>query len=219
MFNPFLKEGFKLLGWVLLFLLLWFNGCSSKKQDSTVKVTTKEIKSEFPKQVPTNTKIINEKKDRNFFNKNEKEEVKIDNKIVEENLKLKEEYLKETNPAIKDTLFSKVVSLNKFSSNFEDENITININGIVQGEVKEITPYYTIKKKNIDIPLKQKETVLRVLVGGSLGINKELNQFSYKTDIGFQNAKGDILEINYLQVGSEKFGMIGYKKSIFNFKR
>jgi hypothetical protein len=36
-------------------------------------------------------------------------------------------------------LFGKAVKLNKFSTKFEDDNLLLNIDGVVQGEVQEVT--------------------------------------------------------------------------------
>jgi hypothetical protein len=48
-------------------------------------------------------------------------------------------------------LFGKAVKLNKFSTKFEDDNLLLNIDGVVQGEVQEVTPSYTIKKKEVQL--------------------------------------------------------------------
>jgi hypothetical protein len=39
-------------------------------------------------------------------------------------------------------LFGKAVKLNKFSTKFEDDNLLLNIDGVVQGEVQEVSSYH-----------------------------------------------------------------------------
>jgi hypothetical protein len=57
------------------------------------------------------------------------------------------------------------------------------------------------------------------LAGGAIGLNKELNQAVYQLDLNFQNRKGNIISAEYLKIGGQEFGMIGYKHSIINIKR
>lgn len=224
LFTPFWKEALKYLGWILLFAVLWFRGCAGNEESSTTaKVIVPEVKGKFEPKKPVHelfemAKESPEKAIKNISN----EPSSIDFARIEmakENEKLKADFAKETDSLKKAIAYNKAIQLNKFSSKFEDENLTINIDGIVQGEVKEITPNYTIKKKIISVPVKQKETVLRVLVGGGFGLNKELNQTVYKVDLNFQNRKGDIISGELLRVGDQSFAMVGYKKWVINIKR
>lgn len=219
LFTPFWKEAIKYLGWVLLFIVLWFRGCSgSEKSSTTAKVEVPEVKGKFEPKKPAH-KAVGSKMERTATSK-EILQVKnpINEKLIAENERLKADFAV-ANDSIKKIQFSKAVQLNKFSSNFEDENLIINIDGIVQGEVKEITPSYVRKKIETQVPVKQKETVFRVLAGGAIGVNKELNRAAYQLDLNFQNRKGDILSAEYLNVGGQDFGMVGFKKSILNIKR
>jgi len=222
-FTPFWKESLKYLGWVFLLIVLVVSRCSkSDTEPQVVKVEVPEVVGDFESKKPTHVQIITKsvhdtvvmyKKGQNVYMKNP-----IDQKLIAENEKLKSDYVLSTD-SVKQLKFDKAIQLNKFSSNFEDENLIIDINGIVQGEVKEITPNYTIKKKTISVPVKNKETAFRVLAGGAVGVNKELNQAAYRLDLNFQNRKGNIISAEYLNVGNQKFGMIGYKHSIINIKR
>jgi hypothetical protein len=58
---------------------------------------------------------------------------------------------------IKQLLFGTAIKLNKFSTKFEDDNLLLNIDGVVQGEVQ-VTPSYTIKKKRVAV-VKQRNSV------------------------------------------------------------
>ena len=217
--SQFLKEAIKYLGWILLFVVLWFRGCNrSEIPNSSVKVNVPEVKGKFDSKKPVH-KAVGSKMEHTATSKEILQvQNPIDEKLIAENEKLKADFAA-ANDSIKNIHFSKAVQLNKFSTNFEDENIIINIDGIVQGEVKEVTPGYTIKKKTIEVPFKQKETVFRVLAGGAVGVNKELNQAAYQLDLNFQNRKGDIISAEYLNLGGQQFGMVGFKKSILNIKR
>jgi hypothetical protein len=224
LYHPLWKEILKYLGWILLFVFLWFRGCSgTTPATQTAKVIVSEVKGKFQAKKPVHevfemAKESPEKALKNNINKPSTTD--FDHiEMAKENEKLKTDFAKETDSLKKVIAYNKAIQLNKFSSNFEDENIIINIEGIVQGEVKEITPSYIRKKIEMEVFVKQKETVLRVLVGGGFGLNKELNQAAYKLDLNFQNRKGDIISGEFLQVGTQSFGMVGFKKSIINIKR
>ena len=228
--SPYIKELMKYLGWVLLFIVLWFKGCSGATPTPQIaKVIIPEVKGIFESKKPVHVPIVNQSNSTLLKNsvvkdylttgkENLQVENPIDKNLIAENEKLKNDFAK-ANDSIKKLSFNKAIQLNKFSTNFEDENIIINVNGVVQGEVKEITPNYTIKKKEVEVPVKVKETVFRVLAGGAIGLNKEMNQAAYKLDLNFQNRKGNIISAEYLNIGGQEFGMVGYKHSIINIKR
>jgi len=216
LFSPFYKEALKYLGWVLLFAVLWFNGCSSSKSTlQTAKVKVPEVRAKFkakkPAHEPVISKIKHTKKRETIYKDNP-----IDKKLIAENEKLKQEFSKETDSLKKEILFAKVAQLNKFSTKFEDENLVLNINGIVQGEVKEITPNYIIKEKKIEVPVKVKETVFRVLGGMEVGNTAQLNAFKLKANLMFQNRKGNIISGSF---DTNQTVWVGYNISIFDVKR
>lgn len=219
--SPFWKEAIKYLGWVLLFAVLWFRGCNrSVIPNSSVKLEVPEVKGKFVPKKPAHEAITKPSSRRQEKGVTEYIDNPIDEKLITENEKLKSDFAKETDSLKRVIAYNKSMQLNKFSSTpFEDENIIINIEGIVQGEVKEITPSYIRKKIERQVPVQQKETVFRVLAGGAVGVNKELNQAVYQLDLNFQNIKGDIISAEYLNVGGQDFGMVGFKKSILNIKR
>jgi hypothetical protein len=215
--SPYVKEFFKYLGWILLFVFLWFRGCSeSTSKPQIAKVIIPEVEAKFEPKKPVHEPIIIKANSPQL--KISTEPNPLVQKLVEENKRLVQDFAK-ANDSIKKLSFNKAIQLNKFSTKFEDENVVLNINGVVQGEVKEITPNYTIKAKKVEVPVKVKETVLRVLAGGAVGLNKELNQAAYQLDLNFQNRKGNIITAEYLKIGGQEFGMVGYKHSIINIKR
>jgi hypothetical protein len=202
---------FKYLGWIILFVFLWANGCSRfDSEPQKIKVIVPELKGVFKAKKPEHKVLI--ETDTVFKNN------PINKMLIAENIKLKADFAK-ANDSIKQLSFNKAIELKYFKSDFEDEFVKITIDGIVQGEVKEFNPSYTIKERELEVSVKQKETVLRVLVGGSLGFNKAMNKAVYGFDLGFQNRKGNIITAEYLKVGTSEFASIGFKKSILTVKR
>jgi hypothetical protein len=209
--SPFLKEFVKYLGWILLFIVLWFRGCSGTTPlPQKVKVTVPEVKGKFEAKKPINVPINNSVIKEYLTTENP-----INPKLLAENEKLKVDFAKASD-SIKKLQYSKAVQLNKFSTKFEDENLLLNINGIVQGEVKEITPNYTIKEKKIEVLVKPKETVFRLLGGMELGNNTKLDGFAAKANLMLQNRKGNIISGSF---DTNQNIWIGYNFSIFDIKR
>ena len=211
------KEFLKYLGWILLFVFLWFRGCSgSIHSPQIVKVIIPKVQGTFeakkpvhePVLIPSNSREL--KKGKITFIENP-----IDKKLIAENEKLKSAFAKE-NDSIKQLSFNKAIQLNKFSTKFEDENLLLNINGVVQGEVKEITPNYTIKEKKIEVPVKVKETVFRILGGLEVGNTAQLDAFKLRANLMFQNRKGNIISGSF---DTDQTIWVGYNISIFDVKK
>ncbi|MBF7090443.1 hypothetical protein IUY40_02645 [Flavobacterium sp. ALJ2] len=212
-----IKESLKYLGWILLLVSIWLRGCSDKGNLSTnTKVEVPEVIGGFEAIKPDHVQV---KKVSNSTPLNKTETIFIENpidkKLIVENEKLQADFAK-ANDSIKDLKFNQAIQLNKFSTKFEDSNLTLNINGIVQGEVKEITPNYIIKEKIIDAPLKTKETVFRLLGGIELGNNAQLDNFNIKANLMLQNRKGNIISGSFDTLQNI---WVGYNVSIFNIKR
>jgi hypothetical protein len=206
----FSKEAFKYLGWVLLFTLLYFRGCSSPSLQ-LAKVTVPEVKGIFEAKKPTIIPI------RQYLSNGKIITIEnpINAKLLAENINLQVDFAN-ANDSIKKLQYANAIQLNKFSSIFEDDNIKIDINGIVQGEVKEVSPSYIIKSKTIEVPVIQKETAFRLLGGLEVGNNTKLDAFSVKANLMFQNRKGNILSASF---DTNQNIWIGYSFSIFNIKR
>lgn len=211
-----IKEAFKYLGWVLLFAAFWFRGCShSVPSPQIAKVNVPIQKGIFEAKKPVH-EVVSSKKERTATSKEILYvENPIDEKLIAENEKLKNDFAK-ANDSIKKLQFNKAVQLNEFSTKFEDDNLILNVNGVVQGEVKEITPNYIIKEKKIDVPIKQKETVLRLLGGLELGNSTTLDAFKVRANLMLQNRKGNIISASF---DTQQTIWVGYNASIFNIKR
>jgi hypothetical protein len=218
LYSPLWKDFLKYLGWILLFLVLWFKGCSgSTPSPQIAKVIVPEVKGRFQAKKPVHEPIVINANNTANMQKGETiyKENPIDKKLIAENEKLKSDYAK-ANDSIKQLSFNKAIQLNKFSTKFEDDNLLLNINGIVQGEVKEITPNYTIKEKKVEVPVKVKETVFRLLGGLEVGNNTQLDAFKLKANLMFQNRKGNIISGSF---DTNQTVWVGYNVSIFDVKR
>ena len=194
---------------VLLFFL--FRSCQGNEESTvTAKVVVPEVKGTFDSKKPVNVPITNSVIKEYLTTENP-----IDKKLIAENEKLKKDFA-EANDSIKQLSFNKAIQLNKFSTKFEDDNLVLNIDGIVQGEVKEITPNYKIKEKKIEVPVKVKETAFRLLAGVEVGNTTQLDAFKLRANIMFQNRKGNIISGSF---DTNQTIWVGYNISIFDIKR
>jgi hypothetical protein len=219
--NSKFKKAFPYLGWILLFLLLFFRGCGASVPGTTVTIPA------ITKTLPADTIVKHEPIEVAKWYKDRTNEKKLSKDILEMHDRL-QAYQEEIDnmqsefqwgDSIKQAeLYRLATELKNFESNFEDENLKLTINGIIGGnEVKEITPTYTIKAKKIDVP--QKQVKFRMLVGGGLGINKDLNQSTYKFNAGFQNQKGNIIRGSFQRIGNQDYYLAEYDFSIFKISR
>jgi len=219
--STFVKEVLKYLGWVLLFAVLWFKGCNrSEIPNSSVTVNIPEVKGKFEAKKPKHTSIVMakkrpEKEEKTHFDVSATTE-KARIEMAKENEKLKQDFAKEKDSLKRIIAYNKSVQLNKFSTTFDDDNLLLNIDGIVQGEIKEITPSYTIKEKKVEVQVKPKATVFRLLGGLELGNNTKLDGFAAKANLMLQNKKGNIISGSF---DTNQNIWIGYNFSIFDVKR
>lgn len=191
-------------GIILVLTIILATG-SHKPKPQIITVTVPKIVGSFKPQKP----IVISKTDKRYI------ENPINDQLISENEKLKQEYEK-ANDSLKKILFSNAIKLSNFASTFENDTIKIDINGVVQGEVKEITPKYVIKERKIDVQVIPKETAFRLLGGLELGSTTQLNAFTAKANLLFQNRKGNIISFGY---DTDKRIWIGKAWSIFDVKR
>ena len=212
------KNGILYLDWILLILLLFFRGCGA-----SVPVTSVTIPA-ITKTLPADTIIKHQIVEVNKMVRDTKTEKKYlkdlteaEERIIayhEEIDNMQSEFM--WSDSIKQAeLYRLATELKNFESNFEDENLKLTINGIIGGnEVKEMTPTYTIKAKKIDVP--QKQVKFRMLVGGGLGNSLTFDKPLFNGNVGFQNAKGNILRFSF---DTEQRIMIGYDFSLFKITK
>ena len=228
LFGTQAKKAYKYLfsfgGWILLFLVLWFKGCgnSSNNLSSSTKVTIPSITKTLPTATSPEIKHIPIEvpkwyRDRKTENKYLKDLSEAEQRIIayqEEIDNMQSEFM--WSDSIKRAeMYRLATELKNFESNFEDENLKLTINGIIGGnQVKEITPNYTIKSKKVDVP--QKQVKFRMLVGGGLGNSLTFDKPLFNANIGFQNAKGNVLRFSF---DTEQRLMIGYDFSLFKITK
>ena len=224
LFGTQAKKAYKYLfsfgGWILLFFVLWFKGCGGPSNPSITTITTPAITKTLPADTVIKHQIVEVNKmvrDRKTENKYLKDLSEAEERIIayqEEIDNMQSEFM--WSDSIKQAeMFRLATELKNFESNFEDENLKLTINGIIAGnEVKEITPTYTIKAKKIDVP--QKQVKFRMLVGGGLGNSLTFDKPLFNGNVGFQNAKGNILRFSF---DTEQRIMIGYDFSLFKITK
>lgn len=222
-------------GWVLLFLFLWLKGCGSDcgKTTTNVKVTVPEVKGSFKPKQPNhkplvqnlNTepssltqKVFSKGVHDNSMDSSNVDSSNVDslvNALLSENEQLSRDFYFASD-SLKKLKYDKAIQLNLFSESFEDNNIKIDMSGIVRGEVKSIQPFYTIKEREIKTDIRQKEVKFRMLAGGSVGNSVDFQKPVFSANIGFQNKKGGVFRAGY---DTEKQILIGYDFSIFSIKK
>jgi len=214
LFDKRIQKSFLYLGWILFFLLLFLKGCSNGQKVSNNEVVIKEI----TKTLPADTEIISIPIEVEKWYKDAKAENKLKADIKEMYSRL-QNYENEVNWmqdefAHKDSLqqaelYRLATALKSFESNFEDEHLKLTINGIIAGgNIKEITPTYTIKERKINVP----QTKFRLLAGVGIANTPTFDKPLFNANLGFQNAKGNVLRFGY---DSENRITVGYDFSIF----
>ena len=201
------------LGWVFAFILLWLNGCESKKQTTVIP----EVRGSFEPVAIVIHKPINHVADISKKVSNSTGLEKYQNDISElynENEALKQAYFNENDSLKRELMYLKSIQLNEFYHTFDNDTINITVKGIVQGEVKSLQPFYTIKerKQNVTIPVVKFRLTTGFGVGNSINFDKPL----FKANLGFQNAKGNILRASF---DTEKRIMLEYDFSILSIKK
>ena len=212
------KNGILYLGWILLILLLFFRGCGASVPGTSVTIPaiTKTLPADtiIKHQIVEVNKMVRDKKTEKKYLKDLTEAEQRIIAYQEEIDNMQSEFM--WSDSIKQAeMFRLATELKNFESNFEDENLKLTINGIIGGnQVKEITPTYTIKAKKIDVP--QKQVKFRMLVGGGLGNSLTFDKPLFNGNVGFQNAKGNVLRFSF---DTEQRIMIGYDFSLFKITK
>ncbi len=195
------------LGWILLFIVLFFRGCNTELQTAEkIKVVTKEIKGSIvTKEKVINVPIIRTIKDTagtGFY-------VNQIDKLFEENNKMQLEFLK-MDSLQQIQAYNKAIEINAFKQTFDDKYINAQVSGEVMGNVKQMRLDYTIKPQElkVDAPKQKNNLYLGVNVANNLQLNKPL----FSAGIGIQNKKGNILNFSF---DTEKRIGIGYYKKLF----
>jgi hypothetical protein len=202
-----LVDVFQWLGWILLFIVLFFRGCNTDPQIAEkIKIQTKEVKGKTI--IKTNivhvpiTKKVRDTTGTGFY------VAQID-KLFEENNQMQLEFMKMDSVA-KIQAYKKAIEINAFKERFSDNYIDAYVSGEVAGEVKQMRFDYTIKPQtlNVDAPKPKNHLYLGVNVANNLQLNKPL----FSAGLGIQNKRGNILNFSF---DTEKRIGIGYYKKLF----
>ena len=191
-------ENIKTIAIFALLIIIWLKGCDKETKPIPTKATFKTDTIVLHEKIKGKTKIV-KGKEVIVYKNNE-----INKELALENYNLQIAYINAKDSLEKEKLYKNAIELKSFNQPFENDNFKANVKGIVQGEVKSLQLDYEIKK----VPIK--ETKFRMLLGGGINFN------AADINLGFQNAKGNILEAGY---DTEKNIRIGYKQSIFSIKK
>lgn len=203
----------------ILLFVIWSNSCNSETKKEiqyvTVKSTSGKATFEKPKQ-----KVVtdqNKKKVVNLKDKSENEFLQNEiDRILEENKKLLDELALKNESEVKEA-YSDAIDINYFERKIDNDTVKIDVYGLTRGTIETMQIDWETKERKQEV--EQKELFFRLLLGGEIGINKELNQGTYKINLGFQNKKNDILRFSYQRIGANEFGLIGFDKSIFSINK
>lgn len=205
-----LKKSIPYIIIAILLVFLFLKDCSNAPTVKPQIISTPKIEAKFEPVKPIHTPI------KTVVASAVKQSAKtaIRPAMIIKNESLLKSYQREIDVLKKELLFKKAIQLNKFDTKFEDDNLIININGIVQGEVQEITPSYVIKPQTIEV--RPKEVKFRMLAGLEVGNNLLFNKPLFKANVGFQNAKGSMITASY---DTEERIFIGYNFTVFKIRR
>ena len=198
---------FNYLGWILLFFILWYNGCQQQPQKAEkVKVVTKEVKGK----IETKTKIVHVPitkvridtiKDKNLARQIEQ--------LLEQNNQMQLEFAK-IDSIDRAKAYAKATQINEFKQSFDDKYISGSILGEVQGEVKRMSIDYTIKKQVVEINAPKAK--ISVLGGVFIANDIQLQKPLFGAELGLINKKGNLFKIAF---DTEKRIYFGYIKKLF----
>lgn len=196
-----------------LIILLFLKSCGNEKSEpQIIEVEVPAQSGEFEPQTP---KVIT-KTDTFYKIKWKEVEVEVPNPV---NSDLLEKYETAKDSLERYKMYVDAIQIKYFESYFEDEYLSLTVTGKVQGEIKSIKPKYTIKTRTTETTIAPEQTVFRLLGGVEFGNNTSLNDFRYKFNLGFQNAKGNVISASYEKWNGVDYYWIGYDFSIFSIEK
>ena len=195
------------LGWVILFIVLFFRGCGSEPQFAEkIKIQTKEVKGKAIIQtnivhVPI-TKKVRDTAGVGFY-------VSQIDKLFEENNRMQKEFM-ELDSLAQIEAYNKAIEINAFKQQFEDKYINAYVSGEVSGKIHAMKFDYTIKAQTmeVDAPKPKNNLYLGLNISNSVQLGKPL----FSAGIGLKNKRGNILNASF---DTEKRIGIGYYLKIF----
>lgn len=203
-------------GWVAFAALFFVHQCE-EKETITVKVP------EIVKQFETKKEIVNVPIEVPKYYKDRKNEQKLTNDILEmyqviENYQNEIEWMQQefqiSDSIQKSEMYRLATQLKKFESEFEDENLKLTIRGIVGGgEVKEITPDYVIKEREIETEIPQKKYSL--WLSGNVGTEQTRTDFLYQAQGTLQISNKKKYHVSWQRLHGADYFLVGYGVKVF----
>jgi hypothetical protein len=192
---------------VVILIFLLFN--NNKKQTITIPSVSNKFEGIVPIEIKTDTLY----KDSIIY-KNKK--VIVENPV---NKDLTAKYLKALveNDSLKQlNLYLSAVQLRNYESVFEDEHIKATVYSYTTGTLDSLKLDYIRKEIKFDIPTNTFK--YKVFIGGSVGINKDLNQGVLKANVGYLNSKFNTTQLEYLKLNNQNYFLIGKTFNLFTIK-
>lgn len=119
-----------------------------------------------------------------------------------------------SNDSVQAELFNLKTALRTFAQKHSDSLVEITATGLVQGELKSMQFFYTLKPRQIAVPA-PKEVVFRLYGGLDVGNTAALDKFVVKANIGIQTRN----TLYHAAMDSEQRIWFGISKPIFTIKR
>lgn len=207
LFNKNYKNYFLYLGWILLFIMLFFKSCSNKQQSKEkVKIQTKEVKGKtIIKTNIVHVPIIKKFRDTSgvgFY-------VSQIDKLFDENNKMQNEFIK-MDSLQQIEAYKKAIEINAFKQSFDDKYINASVSGEVSGKIHAMKFDYTIKAQTLEVDVPKIKN--KYFVGFGASNNKLFNAPLFNVGVGIQNKKSNILSIGF---DSEKRIGLNYFIKVF----
>jgi len=120
------------------------------------------------------------------------------------------------NDSTQQAKYAEAIEVKEFKTEFDNDTINIVIKGLVRGEVESIYPKWKIKKSEEKVAIPE---TLRILIGGGIGSNKDLDSYTVKVNLGLQDAKGNVYRASYQKIQNQDYFLGEIDFSIFEFKK
>lgn len=194
-----------LIGLLLGFLIT--KNCSNKTETITVPekvieyqtiTEVEEIPIEVPLEVPKFYKDTKTEKELKAFINAQNDRIKL----YEEEVSYMITDFHNSDSINKAKLYEASIKLSQFSQTWEDDESILTVNGIVQGSIKEMTPYLKVKEYKMTIPSKEKNFSISAGIGSDFQATTPV----LKAGVGYKN-----YELDYLKINEVNYGLLSYR--------
>jgi hypothetical protein len=195
---------------ILLVALFTMKSCSAQSAKGTAvqKVIVPEKKGDFSRPVA----IIQGKR--------KKDSVVYKNSVITTenpiNKELYKKYIETKDSLGRVKIYLDAIEEREQTQIFDNKDVKIEVYTKTRGQLLELKPKYTIKEREEQVQVKQKQSVFAVYTGLAVEASTSLNKLVPKAQLGLQNKRGDVLSLYY---STDKSVGIGYTFRIINIKR